>query len=300
MRAESCQGPDCRGARTGRRIAAVGALINLILAAVKLTAGFVGHSTALLADGVESLTDVFSSLVVYGGLRMASRPPDRSHPYGHGKAESMAALVAALFLLVAAVSVAWQGIRELLAPSPMPRPFTLAVLAGVIVVKETLHQTMRRAGRRLGSRSLEGDAWHHRSDVLTSLVAFAGVAATLWGGEALAWADDGAALLACGIILVNGIRLIRPAVDEVMDASAPQRIESAVRSVAGGIEGVVNIEKCRIRKAGLGYQMDIHVQVEGEITVRAGHSIGHRVKEALLDCELPVSDVIVHVEPGPD
>lgn len=279
-------------ALTGSAIA-----INLVLALVKISTGVLGNSYAMIADGIESTADIFSSLMVWGGLRLSSKPPDQSHPYGHGKAESLAGVMVAVFLIGAAILIAVQSIREILTPHHTPAWYTLPVLVLVIMTKEVLYRRMFRIGQSLDSSALKSDAWHHRSDAITSVAAFLGISIALIGGPGYEAADDWAALLACSVILFNGFRLLRPALDEVMDAAAPSEVEKQIRSIATGIEGVVEVEKCRIRKSGLGFLMDIHVVVNGDLPVREGHQIGHVVKERLLESLLPISDVIIHIEP---
>lgn len=274
-----------------------GIAVNSALAAVKILVGIAGNSYALVADGIESATDVANSLIVWGGLRISLRPPDRTHPFGHGKAESLAAIVVSLTLVGAALLIATQSIREIHAPGHAPAWYTLAVLVGVIVIKESMYRYVSRIGSRLESRVLVTDAWHHRSDAITSLAAFVGISVALAGGEGYEAADDWAALVACAIILVNGIRLLRPAVDDVMDAAVPDEVMTRVRAIAGAVEGVKNVEKCRVRKSGLGRLVDIHITVDGDLTVRHGHDIGHHVKDALTASELLVEDVTVHIEP---
>jgi cation diffusion facilitator family transporter len=285
-------------ASSGLEVVGNAIAINLVLALVKIAVGLVGNSYALVADGIESTADIFSSLVVWSGLRVSARPPDRNHPYGHGKAESLAGLAVALFLMAAAVLIAVQALREIATAHVPPAWYTLFVLAAIIVIKEGLFRRMHRVGDELDSSSLRSDAWHHRSDAITSGAAFIGISIALIGGERFAGADDWAALLACVIIFANGVRLLRPAMDEVMDASVPVDVEQEIRKIASSVEGVSAIEKCRVRKSGLGYLMDIHVEVDGEITVQDGHGIGHRVKDRLVQSELPISDVVIHIEPA--
>ncbi|MFQ5629718.1 MAG: cation diffusion facilitator family transporter [bacterium] len=282
---------------SGIHVSGVAIAANLVLAMIKITAGLLGNAYALVADGIESTTDIFSSLIVWGGLRISTKPPDRNHPYGHGKAESIAGVVVALFLLGAALLIAVQSVREILTPHKLPAWYTLIVLAVVVITKETLFRFVFRVGETLGSTALRGDAWHHRSDALTSLAVFVGISIALIGGQGYESADDWAALLACAVIVYNGVRILRPAVHEVMDAAAPETVERTIRRIAGEVEDVLNVEKCRIRKSGLGLLMDIHIIVDGDCTVRRGHEIGHKVKDRLLASHLPVHDVVVHVEP---
>lgn len=282
----------------GLRLSRLALLVNALLAAVKIAAGLAGGSWALVADGIESIADIFSSFVVWSALRLSTKPPDDNHPYGHGKAEPIAAILVALILLAAATLIAAQGIQEIRRPHGSPAFYTLPVLLLVVVVKEALFRVVARTGRSMASTALMTDAWHHRSDALTSAAAAIGITIALVGGPAYAGADDIAALVACGVIAWNGLRLLRAALDEVMDASVPPQVVADVRSLAGGVEGVVAIDKCRIRKSGLHLVLDIHVVVDGDLPVRRGHDIAHRVKDRLLDSPHRINDVVVHIEPA--
>ncbi|HPA20334.1 MAG TPA: cation diffusion facilitator family transporter [Verrucomicrobiae bacterium] len=284
----------------GARWAIVGLCANLVLAGGKMVAGVVGRSYALIADGIESCLDVFGSLVVMSGLRLAAVPPDADHPYGHGKAEPLAAAVVAIALLGAAVGLAAMSVREILEPHHAPAAFTLGVLISVVVVKEVLFRLIRNVGQDIGSRAVEADAWHHRSDAITSVAAFVGISVALVGGEGYEAADDWAALLACVVIGSNGARLLRPALAEIMDAAPPDHVVAAIRDAAAGVGGVDALDKCRVRKTGLNYYVDLHVRVDGAITVLEGHRIAHRVKDAVRANHPEVADVLVHVEPQAD
>jgi len=281
----------------GLKVSGSAIAINLTLALVKISTGVIGNSYAMIADGIESTTDIFSSLIVMSGLRISTRPPDEDHPYGHGKAESLAGLIVALFLLGAATLIAYQSIQEILSPQGSPAWYTLVVLGGVIIVKEWLFRRMLKVGDEMESSALKNDAWHHRSDAITSLATFIGISIALIGGEKFATADDWAALLACAIIYFNGFRLLRKALNEVMDAAASDEIEEQIRGIACAVDGVVEIEKCRVRKSGLGYLMDLHVVVDGKISVQQGHLIGHNVKDHLIASPVPVTDAVIHIEP---
>lgn len=283
---------------TGLRASAIGIVTNFGLAIIKVVVGVVGNSYALIADGIESTADVVSSFIVWSGLRIASRPPDADHPYGHGKAESIAGVIVAVALLGAAALIAWQSVGEILNPHGAPAWFTLVTLVLVIVIKETLFRFVNKTGHSLDSTALKGDAWHHRSDALTSAAVFVGISVALIGGKGYEGADDWAALFACSIIAFNGIRLLRPALSEVMDAAVEAETQTRIRVIAGGVAGVAAIEKCRVRKSGLGLCMDIHVEVDGHMTVSEGHEIAHRVKDALTASELRIADVVVHIEPS--
>jgi len=279
------------------RLSKAALAINVVLAGVKITAGVLGNSYVLIADGIESSADVFASFVVWSGLRVAIRPADANHPYGHGKAESVASAVVSLSLLGAAVLIAVQSVNEILAPHGPPKPFTLIVLVAVILVKEGLFRRVSKTGETLDSVVLKADAWHHRSDALTSAAAFIGILIALIGGPGFEAADDWAALLACAIIAWNGVRLLRGTLDQIMDAAVSPDIEREVRKLAASVEDVVAIEKCRIRKSGLHLTLDIHVVVKGDLTVRRGHAIGHQVAATLRASPHRINDVTVHIEP---
>ena len=272
--------------------------VSVVLAVVKLVAGVIGHSFALIADGVESTLDIVSASVVWGGLRIAATPPDEDHPYGHGKAESMATLMVAVILLGAAVFLAIQSVAEILAPHQAPAPFTLVVLVAVVITKELLFARMSRVGKSVDSTALRADAWHHRSDSLTSAAAFIGISLSLILGEGFESLDAWAALFACGIISYNGFRILRTAMSEAMDRAAPHDLLGRIRETAAAVPGVEGIDKCLTRKSGLYWLVDIHVMVDGDLPVSEGHEIGHDVKRALLRSDLGVLDVLVHIEPA--
>lgn len=279
-------------------VTAAGIGANMFLAAVKITAGLIGNSYALIADGIESTTDVFSSLVTWTGVRIAAIPADDDHPYGHGKAESIAGAIVAAALIGAAVLMVFQSVREIITPHHAPAWFTLPVLVGVVAIKETLYRLASNTGKVLGSTAMKCDAWHHRSDAITSAAAFVGIGVALAGGPGYESADDWAALAACAIIAFNGYRLLRTALDEIMDAAVSSHVHKQICDVSHGVAGVVRIEKCRIRKSGFGLLVDIHVEVDGDISVKAGHRIAHEVSDRLKASSLRVKDVLVHIEPA--
>ena len=283
---------------TGLRLSKLALFINALLAVVKIAAGVLGNSYVLIADGIESTADIFSSAVVWGGLRWAVMPADENHPYGHGKAEPVASILVSLLLLGAAMVIAVQSVHEIMTPHRTPAWFTLPLLLAVIITKEALFRFAFRAGHSLESTALKSDAWHHRSDALTSAAAFVGIAIALAGGPGYESADDWAALVACGVIVWNSLRLLRAALDEIMDAAVSPAIVDEVRRLAANVEGVLEIEKCRIRKIGLHLALDIHVVVDGNLSVRRGHDIAHLVKNRLLESQHRINDVIVHVEPS--
>jgi cation diffusion facilitator family transporter len=287
-------------ASRGQRSTAVGLTINSLLAAGKISAGMLGHSFALIADGIESLSDILSSLVVILGLRIAVRPRDANHPYGHGKAEPLAAMAVGMALAASAVAIAVQSLREILTPHTSPAPFTLIVLAGVLVVKESLFQYVFRIGKSIDSTAVQTDAWHHRSDAITSALAFVGISIALIGGPGWESADDWAALVASVIILYNAYRQLRPALAELSDVAPPDTIEQQVRAVAASVPGVRALEKCYVRKMGFEFYVDLHVLVNGNIPVKEGHRIAHEVEDAIVATYPRIADVLVHIEPTAD
>ena len=284
--------------QTGARLALFGLIVNVFLAAAKILAGVIGHAYVLIADGIESALDVGGSIVIWGGLTVAARPPDQTHPYGHGKAEPIAAVIVAAGVLAAAVVLAIESVREIFLPHHAPAPWTLAVLVVTVIIKETLYRYTIRFGQKVESTAVKTDAWHHRMDALTSIAAFIGISVALIGGEKWQSADDWAALLACALIAANGIRLARPAFYEIMDTAPGGKIVRSIRVVASSVAGVVEVEKCRARKMGLDYYVDLHVGVDGNISVHQGHEIAHRVKSAIQQSDSRIADVLVHIEPA--
>ncbi|OHE89415.1 MAG: cobalt-zinc-cadmium resistance protein [Verrucomicrobia bacterium RIFCSPLOWO2_12_FULL_64_8] len=280
------------------RFVAGGIVLNLVLGVVKLAGGVLGNSYALIADAAESLLDVLSSTLVWGGFRIAARPPDADHPYGHGKASALAGLLIAAVIFSAVAGIAWQSIQEILQPHHAPHWLTLPLLALVVAAKEIMSRRMLRVNERYRATGLQAEAWHHRSDALTSAAAFIGIAIAVLGGPGYEEADDWAALAACVIISANGVNILRAALREIMDTAVAPEVEAEVRRVAGTVRGVHYIEKCRVLKSGLSLLVDIHVQVDGALTVRDGHEIAHAVKDALVQASLAVTDVAVHIEPA--
>ncbi len=279
------------------RASLVGVIINALLATIKIFVGVVGNCYALIADGIESTTDIVSSIAVLSGLYIAKLPPDDNHPYGHTKAESIAAMVVSFLLFGAALLIAVESIKEIMTPHHAPAWYALPVLVVVIIVKESLFRFVIKVNDTLDSTALKGDAWHHRADAITSAAAFVGITIALIGGKGYEAADDYAALAACCVIVVNSVSIFRAALHELMDGSVPTDTQRHIRRLAQDVAGVVAIEKCRIRKSGVVLLMDIHVQVDGGISVTEGHSIGHNVKNILIASTLNIADVVVHIEP---
>jgi cation diffusion facilitator family transporter len=284
--------------QTGARVALAGMIVNVLLAAAKVTAGVLGNSYVLIADGIESVLDIGGSAIIWGGLKFASRPPDATHPYGHGKAEPLAAGIVAAGVLLAALGLAIQSVREIFLPHHAPAPFTLIVLVVVVAVKEFLYRSVIRLGKNVESTAVQTDAWHHRVDAMTSIAAFIGISIALIGGEGWQSADAWAALFACAIIAANGYRLLFPALHEMLDTAPRGEIVAIIKSAASSVPGVFEVEKCLVRKMGLSFYVDLHVGVDGGISVRDGHRIAHEVKDAIRKTDSRIADVLVHVEPA--
>ena len=275
-----------------------GILLNAGLAVAKFAGGILGNTYALIADGAESTLDIFSSLLVWAGFRVAARPPDANHPYGHGKAEAVSGLAVAVFVFAMAGWVGLHAVHEIITPHLGPKWWTLPLLAGVVTVKLWFARRVRSVGVEAGSTALGVEAMHHWSDAVTSAAAFIGIAIALVGGKGWEAADDWAALFACAVIAFNGAGMVMKSLGDVMDTAVPARFENEVRALALAVPGVRALDKVRMRKSGLSYLVDIQVRVDADLTVRAGHDIAHAVKDALLaSAAHGISDVTVHVEP---
>lgn len=285
-------------AERSARLVLRGIGLNIALAAVKFAGGMLGNTYALIADAAESTLDVFSSMLVWAGMRVAARPPDADHPYGHGKAEPLAALGVAVFVFAMTGWVGMHAIHEIITPHRGPQWWTLPLLAGVVAIKVSFSRRLAAAGEEAGSTALGVEAQHHWSDAVTSAAAFVGIAIALAGGEGWEAADDWAALFACVVIAFNGVGMVSKALGDVMDTAVPERFENEIRALALGVPGVLALDKVRVRKSGLSHLVDIQVRVDGELSVRAGHDIAHAVKDALIaSAPHRISDVTVHVEP---
>lgn len=270
---------------------------NALLAIAKAVTGIFGNSYALIADAIESTTDVFSSVFVLLGLRYANKPADENHPYGHGKAEPLITFMVVGFLIVSATIIAYESIENINTPHEVPEPYTLIVLLIIIIIKEVSYRFVSKKGTETNSSALKADAWHHRSDAITSLMAFIGISVALFMGKGYENADDWAALFASGFILFNAYLILRPALGEVMDEHRYDDIEYQIRDIAKADNGVIETDKCFIRKTGMTFHVDLHIAVDAEISVKTGHDIAHRVKDDILEKIPEIADVLIHVEP---
>jgi cation diffusion facilitator family transporter len=269
----------------------------VILIFVKGISGHFGHSYALIADATESGADILSSGLLWLGLRIAIKEPDNDHPYGHGKAEPLAAVAVALFLIAAAIWIAYNAINLINTPHQLPKRFTLWILLLVIAIKEGMYRYVLNVGKKINSQAVKADAHHHRSDAITSIAAFIGISIALIGGKGYEGADDWAALAASALIFYNAIVILRPALSEIMDAAPSNEIVAKVKEIAASVPHVKGIEKCFVRKMGFDYYVDIHIEVDGQLSVAEGHRIAHLVKDTLLESNLRVTNVLVHIEP---
>lgn len=280
-----------------RRTILISLIGNVVLVFVKLITGILGSSFALVADAIESLGDVFSSFIIFLGLKVSDKPPDDDHPFGHGKVEPITSFIVVLFLIASAGFIAYQAIDNIQSPQKMPSPYTLFVLAGIVIYKELFYQFVIKKSKQTKSTSLKADAWHHRSDAITSLAAFIGIGMALLLGEGYEYLDDYAALVASVIIIVNAYFVFRPALGELLDEQNHDELIDQVRFLSEQVPGVIDTEKCYIRKFGMRYVVDIHVRVAADLTVAEGHTIGHDVQDTLRENFPQIQHVFTHVEP---
>lgn len=281
----------------GIRLVRTGLILNGCLALAKLLAGIIGHSYALIADAVESVADIFSSLVVWSGLRIASRDADERFPFGYGKAESVSSAIVGILLVGAALGIAIEAVREIMIPHHTPAPFTLIVLIIVVIIKEVMFRVVFRTSEETGSQAVAADAWHHRADAITSSAAFIGISVALIGGPGWEQADDWAALLASTIILYNGVRIIRPALAELMDQSPAESVFREIEAAARSVDGVLATEKLRVRTSGPRYLLELHVQADPRLSLHEAHILSGKVKSAIRAAVRRVDTVLIHMEP---
>ncbi|WP_247236582.1 cation diffusion facilitator family transporter [Telluribacter sp. SYSU D00476] len=276
----------------------VGLLVSAGLAIVKALGGIFGNSFALIADAIESTIDVFTSAMLWLGLKWSAKPADKDHPYGHGKIEALIAVGIAMALVMASVIIARESIENILTPHQPPAPFTLGILFVVIVAKEVMYRYVLKTGVEINSEVVKADAFHHRSDAITSVAAFVGITIGIVGGEGYEVADDWAALLAAVIIVINAYIILRPAIGELLDENLDPELGIRVKDLAAQDPAVIKVEKCHIRKMGIMNYADLHIWVDKDLTVEKGHDVAHRVK-AIIQKELPqFVGVMIHVEPS--
>ena len=271
---------------------------NTSLAIIKGLAGFFGNSYALIADAIESTTDIFASFLVLFGIKYSNRPADKNHPYGHGRAEPLITFLVVGFLITSATIIAYESIINIGTPHQLPKPWTLIVLGAIIIWKEYSFRLVMKRSIQTNSSSLRADAWHHRSDAITSVAAFLGISIALILGNGYESADDWAALFASGFILYNSYQIFRPALGEIMDEHLYDDLIEQIRIVSLQVEGIIDTEKCFIRKAGMQYHVDLHAIVDRNISVKEGHDLAHKLKDTLQKQMPELGHVLIHVEPN--
>jgi len=271
---------------------------NISLAVIKGLAGFFGNSYALIADAIESTTDIFASFLVLFGIKYSNRPADKNHPYGHGRAEPLITFLVVGFLITSATIIAYESINNIRTAHDLPKSWTLYVLGAIIIWKEYSFRIVMKRSRETNSSSLKADAWHHRSDAITSVAAFIGISVALILGKGYESADDWAALFASGFILFNSYLIFRPALGEIMDEHVYDDLIENIREISHQVEGIIDTEKCFIRKAGMKYHVDLHAIVNAGITVKEGHDLAHKLKDTLREKLPELGHVLIHVEPN--
>lgn len=276
----------------------IGLIMSAFLAIIKALGGIFGNSYALIADAIESIGDVLTSTLLLLGLRWSSKPPDKDHPYGHGKIEALISLGIALALCIAAYVIARESIHNIVTPHKIPKPYTLVILVVVIVVKETLYRFVLKTGTQINSGVIKADAVHHRSDAITSALAFVGISIGIIGGDGYEVADDWAALLASAFILYNAYTIVRPAIGELLDEELEPELNDKVKRIAAAVTGVLFVQKCHTRKTGVMNHADLHIWVDKQLSVEQGHRIAHDVKDAIQHTLPQFADVMIHVEPA--
>lgn len=271
---------------------------NITMAIIKGLAGFFGNSYALIADAIESTTDIFASFLVLFGIKYSSRPADENHPYGHGRAEPLITFLVVGFLITSATIIAYESIINIQTPHKLPKPWTLIVLGAIIIWKEYSYREVMKRSVQTNSSALKADAWHHRSDAITSVAAFIGISIALFLGNGYEAADDWAALFASGFILYNSYQIFRPALGEIMDENLHDDLIAHIRVVSLEVNGILDTEKCFIRKAGMKYHVDLHARVNSDISVKEGHELAHKLKDSLRERIPELGHVLIHIEPN--
>ncbi len=271
---------------------------NTFVAIIKWVTGLLGNSYGLIADAIESTCDIFSSFLVLFGLKYSAKPADKNHPYGHGKMEPVLTFVVTGFLITSATIIVFQSIQNIRTPHELPAKFTLIVLGVIIVAKELFYRKVKKSGEATNSSLLKADAWHHRSDAITSLAVFIGILIAIVMGKGYETADDWAALFAAGFIYYNSFLIFRPALGEIMDEHFYDDLIDEIRKISATVSGIIDTEKCFVRKSGLTYHVDLHAIVDANITVKEGHEIAHRLEDELKKSIPDIADVLVHIEPS--
>lgn len=280
-----------------RRVTWVGFAVNLLLAGFKLVAGLAGNSAAVVADAVHSLSDCVTDVAVLVGIRYWSRPPDETHPYGHQRIETLVTAFIGMMLAAAACGLGYHAVVGLADPrQDAPGPVALVAALSSIVVKEALYHYTRIAGTRVRSSALAANAWHHRSDALSSIPAAAAVGLALFDPH-LSFLDHVGELLVAMLVLVAAWKIAAPALDQLADRGASAADTKAIQRLAEAVPGVREVHGLRTRFAGVGILVDVHVLVAGSLTVCEGHRIADEVKRVLVADGPNVEDAVIHIEP---
>ncbi len=293
----SINSPGEQKERSGRRITWIGLLANILLTVVKLIGGWLGRSQALIADAIHSLSDLFSDFIVLWGLRMRGKAPDANHHFGHGRVETMAAAIVGLILAGASAVLFYDSWLDITGP-PQPQPTAIALLVALvsIVVKEVLYRMTMNIGKRIKSASVQANAWHHRSDALSSVAVLLGVAvAMVWPGAH--WADGAATMVVAAMILWAGFMTVWKSMRELSDAAPPPEVIGSIKHCVLTVPGVKNFHDLKVRTSGGLIQAQIHVAVPKDLTVAEGHAIAKTVELCLLRDVEGLDQVIVHIDP---
>ncbi len=283
----------------GQRVALAGMAVSGALAAIKITAGMMGHSTAVVADGLESVGDVFSSGIVLLGLTLAAKPADWDHPYGHGRVETVTGLFVGFMLALAGLAISGNAVRLIGSATVPLSPFVIWPLIGSAVAKSLLSSVKFHYGKKIRSAALVADAWNDSVDILSALAALVAVSFTIVAPHRFASADHWGAFAVGLIVIFTGLRVTRDTTLQLMDTMPDQESMAKVRAAALTVPGVRGVEKCYARKTGLQYHVDLHLEVDPEITVRQSHVIATQVRIVIKETLPWVADVLVHVEPAP-
>jgi cation diffusion facilitator family transporter len=285
--------------QTGQRVAVTGMLVSAALAAMKIVAGMSGHSTAVVADGLESASDVIASGFVLFGLTLAAKPADENHPYGHGRVETLTGLLIGVVLLAGGAAISWSSISRVGQPHEHLASFVIWPLVISLAAKTGLATLKFRYGRKLGSEALIADAWNDAMDTISAIAALAAVGLTLSDSVRFAEADRYGGFVVGLIVVSAGIRVVRETTMQLIDTMPDAQLIHQIREAAAAVEGVRGVEKCFARKTGFKYHVDLHLEVDPDMTVRRSHQLAHEVQLHIREHLAWVADVLVHVEPAP-
>lgn len=288
-----------------RNITLWGSTVNVLLTVFKLIAGFLGHSAAMIADGMHSLSDLVGDVVVLVFTHISSKGKDRDHSFGHGKFETLATLIVSLLLIIVGANLMGDGIQSIWGiyrGETIPQPGYLALLAAAVSIaaKEMLYQATVRVGKQTGSTVVIANAWHHRSDAFSSIGSLIGIGGAIALGNKWTVLDP---LASCAIsiaIIVVGIRMATPSLAELMEASLPEEVLQGIIDTASAVKGVNNIHELKTRRNGMSYIIDAHIAVDPTISIVEAHDIATNVEEALRRKYGKETQINIHVEPGTD